>query len=265
MKQRSMWQMYVVVCGLILSAGVPALADAPPAAVSAFQAYVGRVDARLARQHASATEFIVGAETPAVKDKLQRGEFVTEKLTPDVEIPGALLHDWRGTAFVPGATAASFERLLRNFAEYPKIYAPQVLSAKVTNERGDNLQAMMRVQQKHVITVVMDTSYDVAFTRPDPKHGYSISRSTHVAEIASPGTSSEHALSANDEHGFLWKLNTYWTYEERDGGLYIQIESVTLTRSIPHGLGWAVKPFVESVPRESLEFTLRATSKALRR
>jgi hypothetical protein len=234
--------------------------------MSAFQSYVSRVEARLSQEHASSSDFLVGISQTAVEQRLRNGEFIVEKLTPPgTEIPGAMLHDWRGTAFVPGASAASFEHLLRNFGAYPKVYAPQVLSAKVTSERGDNLQATMRVQQKHVITVVMDTSYDVTFGHLDPQHGYSISRSTHVAEIASPGTSTEHALSASDEHGFLWKLNTYWSYEERDGGLYIQIESVTLTRSIPHGLGWAVKPFVESVPRESLEFTLSATSNALKR
>ena len=68
----------------------------------------------------------------------------------------------------------------------------------------------------------------------------------------------------SEEHGFLWRLNTYWSYEERDGGLYMQVESVSLTRAIPTGLGWAVGPFVESVPRESLEFTLRAACNALR-
>jgi len=72
-------------------------------------------------------------------------------------------------------------------------------------------------------------------------------------------------LSAAEEHGFLWRLNTYWSYEERDGGLYMQIESVSLTRSIPTGLGWAVGPFVESVPRDSLEFTLRAVCDALKK
>ncbi|MGO9775376.1 MAG: hypothetical protein ACLQGT_10490 [Terracidiphilus sp.] len=45
----------------------------------------------------------------------------------------------------------------------------------------------------------------------------------------------------------------------------MQIETVTLTRSIPLGLGWAVGPFVESVPRDSLQFTLRSTYNALRR
>jgi hypothetical protein len=72
-------------------------------------------------------------------------------------------------------------------------------------------------------------------------------------------------LSAKDEHGFLWRLNTYWSYEERDGGLYLQVEAVSLTRAVPRGLGWAIGPYVESVPRESVEFTLRSAVKALRK
>jgi len=123
----------------------------------------------------------------------------------------------------------------------------------------------MRVRQKHVITVVMDTAYDIAFLRLDAQHGYSIARSTQISEIDAAGTRAERVLSANEEHGFLWRLNTYWSYEERDGGLYMQIESVSLTRSIPTGFGWLIRPFVESVPRESLEFTLRSACNALRK
>ena len=188
-----------------------------------------------------------------------------EELAPPVKaaLPRALLHHWRGTAFAPGAKAADFERLMKNFGAYPQYFSPQVMQAKVLSQDGDRAQVTMRVRQKHVLTVVMDTTYDINFGRLDAQHGYSISRSTKVSEIASPGTSDERVLSGKEEHGFLWRLNTYWSYEERDGGLYMQIESVSLTRSIPNGLGWAVQPFVESVPRESLEFTLRSTSNAL--
>jgi hypothetical protein len=166
---------------------------------------------------------------------------------------------------VPGARAADFERLMKDFGSYPRTYAPQVVQAKVLAQQGDHMQATMRVRQKHAITVVMDTAYDVTFARLDAQHGYSISRSTRIAEIDAPGTAKERALGRGEEHGFLWRLNTYWSYEERDGGLYMQIESVSLTRAIPTGLGWAIGPFVESVPRESLEFTLRATCNALRK
>jgi hypothetical protein len=123
----------------------------------------------------------------------------------------------------------------------------------------------MRVRQQHVIPVVMDTTYDITYGRLDMQHSYSSSRSTRIAEIHSPGSSSERALNANEEHGFLWRLNTYWSYEEQDGGLYLQIETVSLTRSIPHGLGWAIGPYAESIPRDSLEFTLRSTCNALRK
>lgn len=176
-----------------------------------------------------------------------------------------MLHHWRGTAFAPGATAADFERLMRNFGAYPRRYAPQVVQTRVLSQQGDHYQVLMRVKQHHVITVVMDTQYDVTFARLDAQHGYSLSRSTRISEISSPGTANERTLSPSEDHGFLWRLNSYWSYEERDGGLYMQIESVSLTRAIPTGLGWAIGPFVESVPRESLEFTLRSTCNALRK
>ncbi len=169
---------------------------------------------------------------------------IIEKLTPggEAELPGAMLHDWRGTAFVRGATVADFERLMKNFDAYPQRFAPQVMQTKIlTRQDGGepgHFTVSMRVRQHHVITVVMDTTYDTTFGRLDASHAYSISRSTHISEIGSPGTAKEHALSGSEEHGFLWRLNTYWSYEERDGGLYMQIESISLTRSIPAGLGW---------------------------
>lgn len=199
--------------------------------------------------------------------RLRRGELIVEQLTPTqgVDLPGAMLHHWRGTAFAPGVKAADFERLMKDFNTYPRRYSPQVLQAKILSQQGDHMQATMRVRQRHVLTVVMDTAYDIVFARLDPRHGFSLSRSTRIAEIDAPGTAKERVLKSSEEHGFLWRLNTYWSYEERDGGLYMQIESISLTRSIPTGLAWAIRPFVESVPRESLEFTLRSTCNALRK
>jgi hypothetical protein len=250
----------------VVFVGAPAwtVGEPAPAAVSGFNAYVGEVEARLARQHGLREGFLASSVVGA--GRLRRGELIVEQLTPaDAGLPGAMLHHWRGTAFAAGATAADFERLMKDFDAYPKRFSPQVVRASVQTQEGDRLLASMRVRQKHVITVVMDTSYDVSFGRLDAQHGYSVSRSTRISEIDAPGTGRERVLSAEEEHGFLWRLNTYWSYEERDGGLYMQVESVSLTRAIPTGLGWAVRPYVESVPRESLEFTLRAVCSALKK
>jgi hypothetical protein len=254
---------------LLLGATRPLTAQPTPAAVAAFNAYAAKVESRLAGQHRSAGTFL--ATTPfdsgADSTRLSKGDPIIEQLTPatGAEFSGSLLHHWRGTAFVPGAKAADFARLMQDFKDYPQRFSPQVLEARVIAQGGDRMQASMRVRQQHVIPVVLDTTYDITYGRLDTQHGYSISRSTRIAEIYAAGTSAERVLDADEEHGFLWRLNTYWSYEERDGGLYLQIEAVSLTRSIPHGLGWAIRPYIESIPRDSLEFTLRSTCNALRR
>jgi hypothetical protein len=235
-----------------------------PAAAAAFDAYASAVEARLARRHASSEEFLGDLlADPAAIARLRAGQLVVEQLTPPAgaALPGAMLHHWRATAFVPGATADAFDQLLRDCSAWPRIYAPQVLAARLIAGQGDRYQIVMRVRQRHILTVTLDTTYDVAFGRLDPAHRFSASRSTHIAEIDSSG----HPLSPATEHGYLWRENTYWSCAERDGGLYLQIESISLTRSIPAGLAWAIAPFVNSVPRDSLEFTLRSTGNALRK
>jgi hypothetical protein len=245
------------------------MGEPTPAAVSAFNSYSKAVEFRLAQQHQLTNAFLAPAafDPESAKTRLRKGELIIEKLTPSTgaDLSGALLHHWRGTAFASGAKAADFERLMRDFNSYPLHFSPQVLQGRASMQDGDRMQASMRVRQKHVLTVVLDTNYDIDYGQLDAQHGYSISRSTRIAEIDSPGTSAERTLNTNEEHGFLWRLNTYWSYEERDGGLYLQIEAVSLTRSIPGGLGWAIRPYVESIPRESLEFTLRSTCNALRK
>ena len=252
---------------IVMLSGISARAEVPAAALASFDRYAAGVEARLRQQHQSPGGFLVRSD--ATEDaRLRRSELIIERL-PAEEAPGALIHHWRGTAFVAGATAADFERLMKNFNAYPQHFFPQILRASILSAHSgsipDQFAASMRVRQQHVLTVVMDTTYDVRFGRLDARHGYSIARSTKVSEISAPGTPEERALSDSDAHGFLWRINTYWSYEERDGGLYMQIESISLTRAIPSGLGWAVGPYVESVPRDSLAFTLRSTSNALKK
>ncbi len=222
-------------------------AEEPTAAATAgFNAYMSRVEARLAKQHQSADTFLA----PVDAARLRNGELIIEKLTPaaGVDLPGAMLHDWRGTAFVPGAKGEDIEQVMRGFEAYHRHYSPQVLRARVLAQQGDHYQVTMRVRQVHILTVVMDIRYDVTFGRGNfgetgARQGYSISRSTQISEIAQAETARERALSASEEHGFMWRLNTYWSYEERDGGLYHpdRVGFVDAVDSDRPGMGdWAV-------------------------
>jgi len=114
-----------------------------------------------------------------------------------------------------------------------------------------------------VITVVVDGEHHARFAWLGPGRARSWIHSTRLAEVSGAGTSAERAEPVGKGSGYLWRLNSYWRFEERDGGVYLECESISLTRDIPFGLGWAVGPFVTSLPRESLEFTLQTTRKRL--
>ena len=233
-----------------LAVSLSASAQPAPAATAGFDQYVSAVDARMAEEHAS------GLPAPVDWAQVRARGVVVDPVTPPggAALPGALLHDWRATAFVPGATATELEAVLRDFSGYPRVFAPQVVATRVAAQSGDEYQVWMRVRQRHVITVTMDATYDVNFGP-----GWSVSRSRSVTAMSADGMQPERALD-----GALWRLDTWWSWEERNGGLAIEVETVSLTRPVPWGLRWIVGPYVESVPRESLEFTLRAACRAVR-
>jgi hypothetical protein len=121
----------------------------------------------------------------------------------------------------------------------------------------------LRFSMKKVITVVVNTENEARFARLGSDRAQSRIYSLRVAEVADPGTPQEHERPVGRDGGFLWRLYTYWRFLERDGGTYVQCETISLTRSIPFVFEWLIGPFVTSVPRESLTFTLEATRKAL--
>jgi hypothetical protein len=248
--------------GTLLLFRAPRLFAQPsPAAIAAFNTYAAQLESRLAQQHRSPATFVtLTADSPRSEtSKPKDGEPLIENLTPAAQPSDALIHHWRATAFIPSATPADFERLLRNFSAYPQNFAPDIVSSTVLTHTPTDTLLRLRTRQHHVITVVLDTICDVTFAALDPSHGYSISRSTRIDEITSAGAAS----TDKPDHGFLYRLNTYWSWEQRDNGLYIQLESLSLTRSIPRGLAWAVRPYLESIPRDSLIFTLTSARNAL--
>src|SRR5438270_9374801 len=160
------------VCTLLAGSSAGLLAQPEHGANAGFGTYVRSLEARLQQQHQTGQGFLAPVTTPDSAARLRNGEFLIENLTPanGPVLPGALLFHWRGTAFVPDAHAAAFESLLRDYKAYPKVFEPQVLQAEVLSREGgrsDHLQARIRVRQHHVITVVLDTTYDITYGRLD--------------------------------------------------------------------------------------------------
>jgi hypothetical protein len=201
-------------------------------------------------------------------DAVRRGSVVIEKLATrdrgrNIDIPDGIVHHWVGVVFIPSTTVDKALALLQDYNHHADIYAPAVAASKLLSRQGDNFRVYLRFMMKNVITVVVNTENDARFTRDSRNRASSRIYSTRIAEVENAGTPSEREKPVGNDGGYLWRLYTYWRLLERDGGTYVQCESISLTRDIPLGLAWLIRPFVTSIPRESLEFTLTTTRKAL--
>lgn len=179
------------------------------------------------------------------------------------DVHSGVIHDWQGATFVPGVTLDQTLALLRNYDNHKQVFAPEVIDSKVLTRDGDRLHVFLRLRKKKVITVILNTEYDTLFERLDATHGRSRSLSTKITEVVDPDTKEEHEMAPGEDHGFMWRLNSYWRFEQRDGGVYIECEAISLSRGVPMLLSGIISPIVRQLPRESLEKTLTATRRAL--
>jgi hypothetical protein len=153
--------------------------------------------------------------------------------------------------------------LLRDYAHLAAHYAPAILSARVLKDERESGTVLVRLKEQRVLPIVLDAEYRVETKLAGSDQGFSFSRSMHIWQIDSPGTAHERRRDAGKDDGFLWRLNSYWSFVRISGGLLMECEAVSLTRDVPRGLGWLISPIIENLPGEELTFTLQATKCAL--
>ena len=237
----------------------------------AFDRYVRLTEARLSG--AGPFLWIDGlpdARRRPALEAVRRKELSIERLETkdngrEIDVPGGMIHHWVGTAFVPSATIDDALALLQNYNAHQRIYAPTGAASKLQSRDGDRFKFFLRFVMKKVITVVVNSEHEGIFRRPAPDRAEGWIHSTRIAEVENAGEPTEREKPIGNDGGYLWRLNTYWRLLARDGGVFIHCESVSLSRGIPVGFGWLVGPFVTSIPRESLTFTLETTRQQLDR
>jgi hypothetical protein len=170
-----------------------------------------------------------------------------------------LIHDWVAAAIVPNTTVEKTLAVFQNYAAYKSIYSPDVSDSKLLRRDGDLWHVYLQMVKKNVLTVILNGEFDVQYRSLGNNRWQLLSRSTRIAEL-----DGDRELPSGSGHGFLWRLNAYWLIEPRPEGVYLECRSISLSRDVPFVLSLAVKPFVTSVPRDSLQSTMDATIRALR-
>ena len=121
---------------------------------------------------------------------------------------------------------------------------------------GDDFRIFLRLRRKKIVTVHYNTEHFVRYTHHGGGRMSSASYATRIAEIENAGAAAESEKALGDDRGFLWRLNSYWRFEQAWGGVIVELESVSLSRGVPVAVRWLVGRYLDSVPRESLEATL---------
>ena len=247
-------------------------ANLKPETVAAFNRYIRATEARM-DEDLREGRFLVVDRLPSeqrreVYASLRRGQVHIEQLYSledghDIDIPSGMIHDWAGVIFIPGATIPEVVAVLRDYDHHKNIYSPDVRRSELLKRSGDRFEVYLQLYRKTIITVVLNVNCDVKYTQLDSTHSMSRSYSTRIAEVENAGEPDERELPVGRDHGYLWRLYSYWSMEEKDGGVYLQNESVALSRGVPWIFAWLVNPLIRSIPRAVLSELLQDTRKAV--
>jgi len=254
---------------LLLSLMVPAdslAATLQPQTLRAWDTYVNATEKRIASELDGSAGFLrADFMSPSDKAKataaLKSGQVFVLKMQTrdanrrDIDVPDGLIHHWFGAIFVPNVSAQALIRAVQDYDHHTQ-YFKEVEQSKLVSREGDTFKIFLRLMRKKVVTVHYNTDHTVIYRVHDNSRISSRSFTTKIAELEAVGSSAEKEKSVGDDSGYFWRLNSYWRFKEQDGGVVVECESISLSRSIPFGLGWLIKGFVESVPRESLESTM---------
>jgi hypothetical protein len=233
--------------------------------VVAFDSYIREAEAAMEQTSQVSGPFLWSDMDPERAQQVRKGQVVAQFWTGrgPVKVPDGLMHDWIGALLIPGTTVKSTLALIQNYDNHKNIYKPEVIDSKLLSQDDGDFKIYLRLLKKKIITVVLDTDHAVQYRSLNRSRWICNSFTTRIAEVEDAGSPKEKVLAPDTGHGFLWRLNSYWRFEERDGGVYVECRAISLTRDVPFGLGWAIEPIIQKLPKESLIHTLEATRQAL--
>ena len=232
----------------------------------AWSAYVEATERRIAREIESGSRFLAldFQPFPQVDEELRSIDAgripVSRMVTFDSQgreftVDGGAIHHWRGCVRVPGVDLEDV--LFRIAYPGPLDERQEDVLDSVVLGRGPNwLRVYLKLQRSKIVTVVYNTEHLVSYRRHSGGRASSRSEALKIAELEFPNSARDKEKPQGSDHGFLWRLNSYWRYQQVDGGVLVECESVSLSRSIPALLEILVRPIIDRTARQSMQRTL---------
>jgi hypothetical protein len=235
-----------------------------PRTVLEFDHYAQTVEQQLSTRWQGKRPFLFVTDVPSDQERVLKGDLLIRPASPDnpVRISDGLIHDWLGDVFIPNTTMQKVIGILEDFNRHAQLY-PEVVTSRTLRRNGNDIVGYWRLQRKlQLIPVAFDVEQEAYYRQVAPGKWICRAYARKISEVDNPGTSGEKILPPGEGQGFLWRLYAYWSLEAVNHGVLAECRTVSLSRSIPAALSWAIKPFIQSLPRESLSSTLSNTRSA---
>ncbi|MBV8809435.1 MAG: hypothetical protein JO033_12245 [Acidobacteriaceae bacterium] len=250
---------------LILAASLTSKgAELRPETLQAWDAYVKAQNVRVAA-YSNGITFLWSDQSPDRLRRLHNGETVVAPIGENPRrVPQGLIHHWIGAVFLHGARLDNVLSVVRDYGRYKDFYAPNVIESTLLRQTDTEDTFSLRMLNKAVVAkFALDTDFQDTYTRIDENRWYSISYTTRVREIENLDLADEHEAPANTGRGLIWRLYSISRFEQRDGGVYVELEAVVLSRDVPGALRWLVDPIVRRTSKSSMVISLQKTEGAV--
>ena len=255
----------VMCAGFLLAPATSRGAELKDKTLKTWDAYVQTIDAQT--QGRIQGSFLWVDEDPDRVARVRAGKILVSPVGEKnpKPVPSGLIHDWIGAAFIPNARLSDVLSAVRDYDRYKEFYKPTVVDARsLGTDGGCDKYSMRLVNNETVAETAFDSEYEACYLRLDELRWYSNAHTTRVQEIRHYGRPDEQELPPDQGSGYVWRLYSVARFQERDGGVYIELEAVALSRDIPVGVRWLVDPIVRRVSRNTLLISLQQMEQAVR-
>jgi hypothetical protein len=246
----------------VLTTGRTSASELKPRTAKAFQHYEELTEARIRSELSTPEQFLYIHGLPEDQRaqeiaRLKSGQVYiltlsTKENDRKIEIPDGLVHHWLAVGFIPKARLEQVLQVTQDYAHHADFFKPDVQRSELLGRDGEHFHVYFRFYRHAIVTAVYNTQFDIDFTQADLTHEYSFAKAVRIAEVRNPGEKDESERPVGNDRGYLWRLDLYTRYVEADDGVYVQIEFLGLSRSVPAIFAWLVNPYIHSVPREYL-------------
>jgi hypothetical protein len=229
-----------------------------------FQAYIDSAETQLNQRWSDPNKSLEIESSPEDLKRVMSGEIIVHPTVPNTptEVYDGLVHDWTGDVFIPNTSIAKLIALLQDFDHHAALY-PEIRRSRLLRKDNNHVTGYLRVEQKSgVIDIVLDVYNDTRYRQVAGGRWVSESHTEKIQQVLDAGTTREKLLPPGEGYGFLWRMNNYWIFEARDGGVLMECRNISLSRSVPSAVAWMVNPIIKEQPKISMTSTLSSTRKA---